>query len=179
MGIERVINKVRVYGSATATVRARYAAIAASCLLLAGMMTVAAQQAAGWMIRTMPHSAHFAARALRWGVNHIGMRPMLALGFLGVGALLFWLRAGKLDGDLRELSRAARELADGVPMRPAQVLSSGELRELAQQLQRADRRMRELEGIETAVVPVEEVKAYDSVQEHTHTSNRPRFGRRL
>jgi len=171
--------KVRKYKNGTATVRVRYAAIAASCLLLAGMLTVAVQQAAGWVIRTMPDSAHFAIRALRWGVNHIGMRPMLVLGFLGVGALLFWLRAGKLDGDLRELSRAARELADGVPMRPAQVLSSGELRELAQQLQRADRRMRELEGLEMAAGRVEEVKGHDSAQEHAYTANRPRFGRRL
>ncbi|WP_037291103.1 hypothetical protein [Saccharibacillus sacchari] len=178
MGIERMMRKGGEYRSGTATVRARYAAIAASCLLLAGMLTITAQQAASWVIRTMPHSAHFAARALRWGVNHVGMRPMSVLGFLGIGALLFWLRAGKLDGDLRELSRAARELADGVPVRPAQVLSSGELHELAQQLQRADRRMRELEGFELAG-PVEEVKVYDSAQEHAYTPNRPRFGRRL
>lgn len=173
-----MIHKFREYRSGTATVRARYAAIAMSCLLLAGMLTITAQQVASWVIRTTPHSAHFAARALRWGVNHVGMKPMLGLGFLGVGALLFWLRAGKLDGDLRELSRAARELADGVPMRPAQVLSSGELRELAQQLQRADRRMRELEGFEMHS-PLEEIKVNDSAQEYTYTSNPPRFGRRL
>lgn len=179
MGIERMTHKFRACRRGAATVRARYAAIAASCLLLAGMMTVAAQQTAGWVMRTMPDSAHFAARVLRWGVNHVGMRPMLVLGFLAMGALLFWLRAGKLDGDLRELSRATRELADGVPMRPAQVLSSGELRELARQLQRVDQRMRAWEGLD---VPrsAEDVEDDDSGRIYTgYTPSRPRFGRRF
>ncbi|MEJ8303859.1 hypothetical protein [Saccharibacillus sacchari] len=145
MGIERIRQVIEIYKSGEATVRMRYAAIAASCLLLAGLTTMAVGQIANRVIHAMPHSAHFAARILRWSVNHIGMRPILLLAFLGVGAWLFWLRAGKLDHDLRELSRAARELGDGVPMRPAWVNAGGELADLAEQLKRADRRMREME----------------------------------
>lgn len=128
-----------------ATVRTRYAAIAASCLLLAGMAALTVRQIANWILATMPDSAQSAARALRWGVNHIGLRPLLLIGFAGTAALLFWLRAGKLDGDLRELLRAAQELADGTPMRDLRKIAGGELGEIARHLERAEQRIRRSE----------------------------------
>lgn len=146
MNIERIKQAIDRYRNGEATVRMRYAVIAASGLLLAGMVAITFGQIMEWTIGTMPHSAHFAARVLRWSVNHIGMRPMLLAAFSVAGAAWFWLRAGHLDRDLRELSRAARELGDGVPMRPARVKSGGELRDLAEQLKRVDRRVRESES---------------------------------
>lgn len=128
-----------------ATVRARYAAIAASCLLLAGMAALTVRQTANWILATMPDSAQSAVRMLRWSVNHIGLRPLLLIGFAGTAALLFWLRAGKLDGDLRELSRAAQELADGTPMRDMRKIAGGELGEIARYLERAEQRIRRSE----------------------------------
>ncbi|MGG4049542.1 hypothetical protein [Paenibacillus favisporus] len=116
------------------TVRAAYLYTVTGSALLSGIVLFLTYRVFAWSYAHVSPDSFF-ARLARGLVNYIGRTPIAAVVFLIVFAGLFMLRSQKLADDMKQIVRAAEELADRGPFRELNVASGGELKALASHLQ--------------------------------------------
>jgi len=71
---------------------------------------------------------------MNWGINHIGTRPLFIFIGGALFAIFFWIRSQKIAEDLSQLARGSEELAKGQTPVHIDVMSGGELRQIAANL---------------------------------------------
>ncbi|MEC0174623.1 hypothetical protein P4H83_07040 [Paenibacillus favisporus] len=116
------------------TVRAAYLYTVTGSALLSGIVLFLTYRVFVWSYAHVSPDSFF-ARLARGLVNYIGRTPIAAVVFLVVFAGLFMLRSQKLADDMKQIVRAAEELADRGSFRELKVASGGELNALASHLQ--------------------------------------------
>ncbi|OXL87089.1 hypothetical protein BCV73_31430 [Paenibacillus sp. SSG-1] len=116
------------------TVRAAYLYTVTGSALLSGIVLFLTYRVFVWSYAHVSPDSFF-ARLARGLVNYIGRTPIAAVVFLIVFAGLFMLRSQKLADDMKQIVRAAEELADRGSFRELKVASGGELKALASHLQ--------------------------------------------
>ncbi|WP_413404781.1 hypothetical protein [Paenibacillus amylolyticus] len=116
------------------TVRLRYIYIGgASALLSAALLFVVYHVLRFARNHVLPDAA-WITRMMNWGINHIGTKPLFIFIGGGVFAIFFWIRSQKIAEDLSQLARGTAELALGHNPGRIDVLSGGELRQIAANL---------------------------------------------
>jgi len=116
------------------TVRAAYLYTVTGSALLSGIVLFLTYRVFVWFYAHVSPDSFF-ARLAHGLVNYIGRTPIAAVVFLIVFAGLFMLRSQKLADDMKQIVRAAEELADRGSFRELKVASGGELNALASHLQ--------------------------------------------
>lgn len=116
------------------TVRAAYLYTVTGSALLSGIVLFLTYRVFVWSYAHVSPDSFFAMLA-RGLVNYIGRMPIAAVVFFIVFAGLFMLRSQKLAEDMKQIVRAAEELADRGSFRELKVASGGELKALASHLQ--------------------------------------------
>ncbi|MET3548190.1 hypothetical protein ABID47_004818 [Paenibacillus favisporus] len=116
------------------TVRAAYLYTVTGSALLSAIVLFLTYRVFAWSYAHVSPDSFF-ARLARGLVNYIGRTPIVAVVFLIVFAGLFMLRSQKLADDMKQIVRAAEELADRGSFRELKVASGGELKALASHLQ--------------------------------------------
>nr|WP_145163000.1 hypothetical protein [Paenibacillus terrae] len=116
------------------TVRAAYLYTVTGSALLSGIVLFLTYRVFVWSYAHVSPDSFF-ARLAPGLVNYIGRTPIAAVVFLVVFAGLFMLRSQKLADDMKQIVRAAEELADRGSFRELKVASGGELNALASHLQ--------------------------------------------
>lgn len=116
------------------TVRAAYLYTVTGSALLSGIVLFLTYRVFVWSYAHVSPDSFF-ARLARGLVNYIGRTPIAAVVFLIMFAGLFMLRSQKLADDMKQIVRAAEELADRGSFRELKVASGGELKALASHLQ--------------------------------------------
>lgn len=116
------------------TVRAAYLYTVTGSALLSGIVLFLTYRVFVWSYAHVSPDSFF-ARLARGLVNYIGRTPIAAVVFLIMFAGLFMLRSQKLADDMKQIVRAAEELADRGSFRELKVASGGELKALANHLQ--------------------------------------------
>lgn len=116
------------------TVRAAYLYTVTGSALLSGIVLFLTYRVFVWSYAHVSPDSFF-ARLARGLVNYIGRTPIAAIVFLIVFAGLFMLRSQKLADDMKQIVRAAEELADRGSFRELKVATGGELKALANHLQ--------------------------------------------
>ncbi|MCL6660136.1 hypothetical protein ACMX2M_17200 [Paenibacillus polymyxa] len=118
------------------TVRLRYIYIGgASALLSAALLFVVYHVLRFAHHHVLPDTA-WITRMMNWGINHIGTKPFFIFIGGAVFAIFFWIRSQKIAEDLSQLARGTAELALGHNPGRIDVLSGGELRQIAANLNR-------------------------------------------
>ncbi|MDQ0657892.1 hypothetical protein [Paenibacillus sp. W2I17] len=116
------------------TVRLRYIYIAgASALLSAALLFVVYHVLRFAHHHVLPDAA-WITRMMNWGINHIGTKPLFIFIGGAVFAIFFWIRSQKIAEDLSQLARRTAELALGHNPGRIDVLSGGELQQIAANL---------------------------------------------
>ncbi|MEC0241500.1 hypothetical protein P4H66_16915 [Paenibacillus dokdonensis] len=120
------------------TVRSSYLYIVVGSALLSGISLFIVYRA---FVFLYSHNApdSFLVRLSHWLMNHIGKTPIAVLIFLTVFTGIFMLRSQKTADDVKSLLSAAEELAEKGSFEELEVMSGGELRELAAHLHRINR----------------------------------------
>ncbi|OZB93297.1 hypothetical protein [Paenibacillus sp. XY044] len=116
------------------TVRAAYLYIMTGSALLSGIVLFLTYRVFAWSYAHVSPDSFF-ARLARGLVNYIGKTPIAAAVFFAVFAGLFMLRSQKLADDMKQIVRAAEELADRGSFSELKVASGGELKTLVSHLQ--------------------------------------------
>ncbi|WP_145028209.1 hypothetical protein [Paenibacillus sp. Y412MC10] len=116
------------------TVRAAYLYTVTGSALLSGIVLFLTYRVFVWSYAHVSPDSFF-ARLARGLVNYIGRTPIAAIVFFIVFAGLFMLRSQKLAVDMKQIVRAAEELADRGSFLELKVASGGELKALASHLQ--------------------------------------------
>ncbi|GIO57070.1 hypothetical protein BK138_28015 [Paenibacillus rhizosphaerae] len=116
------------------TVRTAYLYTVTGSALLSGIVLFLTYRVFVWSYAHVSPDSFF-ARLARGLVNYIGRTPIAAVVFLIVFAGLFMFRSQKLADDMKQIVRAAEELADRGSFRELKVASGGELKALASHLQ--------------------------------------------
>ncbi|WP_458462384.1 hypothetical protein [Paenibacillus sp.] len=116
------------------TVRLRYIYIGGASALLSAALLFIVYHVLRFVHNHVLPDAAWITRMMNWGINHIGTRPF----FLFIGgalfAIFFWIRSQKIAEDLSQLARGTAELANGQFPGRIVVLSGGELRQIAANL---------------------------------------------
>ncbi|MDR6724204.1 methyl-accepting chemotaxis protein [Paenibacillus amylolyticus] len=117
------------------TVRSRYIYICgASALLSVVLLFVVYQMLRFVLTHLSAGGTSWLPQLIRWGIHNIGTRPIVIV----VGAVLFltffWIRSQKITDDLQRISQMTHALANGETGSRVDVLSGGELRQIAAQL---------------------------------------------
>ncbi|MEC0370723.1 hypothetical protein [Paenibacillus chibensis] len=138
------------------TVRAAYLYILTGSALLSGVVLFLAYRVFSWSYAHVSPDS-FLARLAHGLVNYIGRTPIAAALFFTVFAGLFMLRSQKLAGDMKQIVRAAEELANRGAFSELEVTSGGELKALAGHLRRIRTSMASIsaERISTPLIPNE------------------------
>ncbi|GIP28629.1 hypothetical protein J23TS9_37590 [Paenibacillus sp. J23TS9] len=120
------------------TVRSGYLYIVVGSALISGISLFIVYRA---FVFLYSHSApdSLLVRLSHWLMNHIGKTPIAVLIFLTVFTGMFMLRSQKTADDIKSLLSAAEELADKGSFEKLEVMSGGELKELAAHLRRINR----------------------------------------
>ncbi|MGQ8871081.1 hypothetical protein [Paenibacillus sp. TSA_86.1] len=116
------------------TVRMRYIYICGASAVLSAVLLFVAYQIMRLVYRLMYQEAAWFTHMVHWCINHIGKKPLLLLVAGGLFTLFFWIRSQKIAEDMGILVRATHELASGRIPASIGVLSSGELRQLSEQI---------------------------------------------
>ncbi|MBB3130954.1 hypothetical protein FHS19_005673 [Paenibacillus rhizosphaerae] len=116
------------------TVRAAYLYTMTGSALLSGIVLFLTYRVFAWSYAHVSPDSFF-ARLARGLVNYIGRMPIAAAVFFIVFAGLFMLRSQKLADDMKQIVRAAEELAERGSFNELEVASGGELKALACHLQ--------------------------------------------
>jgi hypothetical protein len=123
------------------TVRAGYLYIVCGSLLLGGGVLLIMQSAAALLYsRYAADSGALIVKLLHWMINHVGRLPMAVILFISVFAFFFLLRSQKISDDIKAILQASEGLALHGSFRELEVGSGGELRRLADNLRRVNRR---------------------------------------
>ncbi|MGO4730605.1 hypothetical protein [Paenibacillus sp. 2KB_22] len=116
------------------TVRLRYIYIGgASALLSAALLFVVYHVLRFAHNHVLPDTA-WITRMMNWGINHIGTKPFFIFIGGALFAIFFWIRSQKITEDLSQLARGTAELALGHNPGRIDVLSGGELKQIATNL---------------------------------------------
>ena len=116
------------------TVRMKYIYICGASALLSIVILFVVYQLMKLIYLLMFHDVAWIERVIQWGINHIGKTPLFLLAFGALFALFFWIRSQKIAEDIQQLVRGTHQLANGQTTDPIRVLSSGELRQLSEQI---------------------------------------------
>lgn len=116
------------------TVRMKYIYICGASAVLSTVLLFVVYQIMSLAYRLMFHEVVWVTAMVHWCINHIGKKPFLLAAGGGLFVLFFWIRSQKIAEDLQQLVRGAHELASGQTPSPICVLSSGELRQLSDQI---------------------------------------------
>lgn len=116
------------------TVRMKYIYICGASAVLSIVLLFVMYQIMRLAYRLMYHEAAWFTHLVHWCINHIGKKPIGLLIGGGLFLLFFWIRSQKISEDMQALVRGTHELANGRNLAPIQVLSSGELRQLSDQI---------------------------------------------
>ncbi len=116
------------------TVRLRYIYIGgASALLSAALLFVVYHVLRFVHNHVLPDTA-WITRMMNWGINHIGTKPFFIFIGGALFAIFFCIRSQKIAEDLSQLARGTAELALGHNPGRIDVLSGGELKQIAANL---------------------------------------------
>lgn len=116
------------------TVRMKYIYICGASAFLSAVLLFVMYQIMRLAYRLMYHEAAWLTHMVHWGINHIGKKPLILFIGGGLFLLFFWIRSQKITDDIQSLIRVTHELARGRTPAPIRVLSSGELRQLSDQI---------------------------------------------
>ncbi|WP_340016177.1 hypothetical protein [Paenibacillus sp. FSL K6-1318] len=116
------------------TVRLRYIYIGGASALLSAALLFVVYHVLRFAHNHVLPDAGWITRMMNWGINHIGTRPLFIFIGGALFAIFFWIRSQKIAEDLSQLARGSAKLAKGqIPYR-IDVLSGGELRLIADNL---------------------------------------------
>ncbi|MGR6542538.1 HAMP domain-containing protein [Paenibacillus tundrae] len=117
------------------TVRSRYIYICgASALLSVALLFVVYQMLRFVLTHLSAGGTSWLPQLIRWGIHNIGTRPIIIVVGAALFLTLFWIRSQKMSDDLQRISQMTHALANGDTGERVDVLSGGELRQIAAQL---------------------------------------------
>lgn len=118
------------------TVRLRYIYIGGASALLSAALLFVVYHVLWFAHNHILPDAAWITRMMNWGINHIGTKPLFIFIGGAMFAIFFWIRSQKIAEDLSQLARGTAELALGHNPGRIDVLSGGELRQIAANLNR-------------------------------------------
>lgn len=121
-------------GTRVNTVRMKYIYICGASAVLSTVLLFVMFQLMNLVYRFMFHDVPWITQLVHWCINVIGKKPILLVAGGGLFALFFWIRSQKIADDVGQLVRGTQQLANGRIPEPIRVLSSGELRQLSDQI---------------------------------------------
>ncbi|WP_315372362.1 hypothetical protein [Paenibacillus xylanexedens] len=116
------------------TVRLRYIYIGGASALLSAALLFVVYHVLRFAHNHILSDAAWITRMMNWGINHIGTKPLFIFIGGAMFAIFFWIRSQKIAEDLSQLARGTAELALGHNPGRIDVLSGGELRQIATNL---------------------------------------------
>ncbi|MCG7377278.1 HAMP domain-containing protein [Paenibacillus sp. ACRSA] len=117
------------------TVRSRYIYICgASALLSVVLFFVVYQMLRFALTHLSAGGTSWLPHLIRWGIHNIGTRPIIIVVGAALFLTFFWIRSQKITDDLQRISQMTHALANGETDSRVDVLSGGELRQIAAQL---------------------------------------------
>lgn len=116
------------------TVRLRYIYIGGASALLSAALLFVVYHVLRFAHNHILPDAAWITRMMNWGINHIGTKPLFIFIGGAMFAIFFWIRSQKIAEDLSQLARGTAELALGHNPGRIDVLSGGELRQIAANL---------------------------------------------
>ncbi|KQY84212.1 hypothetical protein ASD24_10595 [Paenibacillus sp. Root52] len=117
------------------TVRSRYIYICgASALLSVVLLFVVYQMLRFALTHLSAGGTSWLPQLIRWGIHNIGTRPIVIVVGTALFLTFFWIRSQKITDDLQRISQMTHALANGDTGERVDVLSGGELRQIAAQL---------------------------------------------
>ncbi|WP_145146514.1 hypothetical protein [Paenibacillus xylanexedens] len=116
------------------TLRLRYIYIGGASALLSAALLFVVYHVLRFAHNHVLSDAAWITRMMNWGINHIGTRPLFIFIGGALFAIFFWIRSQKIAEDLSQLTRGSAELAKGQIPHRIDVLSGGELRLIADNL---------------------------------------------
>ncbi|PQP82738.1 hypothetical protein C0Q44_15175 [Paenibacillus sp. PCH8] len=116
------------------TVRISYLYICGASAILSAVLLFVVHHMLRFAYAHVLSDVAWITRMMNWGINHIGTRPFLI--FIGgvLFAVFFWIRSQKIAEDLRHIASGTTDLANGRVPAQMDVLSRGELRQMANHL---------------------------------------------
>ncbi|PZT57774.1 hypothetical protein [Paenibacillus silvae] len=121
-------------GTRVNTVRMKYIYICGASAVLSTVLLFVMFQLMNLVYRFMFHDVPWITQLVHWCINVIGKKPILLVAGGGLFTLFFWIRSQKIADDVGQLVRGTQQLANGRIPEPIRVLSSGELRQLSDQI---------------------------------------------
>lgn len=118
------------------TVRLRYIYIGGASALLSAALLFVVYHVLRFVHNHILPDAAWITRMMNWGINHIGTKPLFIFIGGAMFGIFFWIRSQKIAEDLSQLARGTAELALGHNPGRIDVLSGGELRQIAANLNR-------------------------------------------
>lgn len=116
------------------TVRIRYIYICGASAALSAALLFVVYHMLRFALNHVLTDAAWLTRMMNWGINHIGTWPFFIFIGGALFAVFFWIRSQKIAEDLSQLVRGTAELARGQITDRIDVLSGGELRQIAANL---------------------------------------------
>ncbi|MGN7411559.1 HAMP domain-containing protein [Paenibacillus sp. SAF-068] len=116
------------------TVRLGYIYIGGASALLSAALLFVVYHVLRFAHRHVLPDTAWITGMMNWGINHIGTKPFFLFIGGAVFAIFFWIRTQQIAEDLSQLARGTAELALGQNPGRIDVLSGGELRQIAANL---------------------------------------------
>lgn len=117
------------------TVRSRYIYICGASALLSAVLLFVVYQMLRFVLNHLSAGGtSWLSQLIRWGIHNIGTRPIVIVVGAALFLTFFWIRSQKISDDLQRISQMTHALANGETGARVDVLSGGELRQIAAQL---------------------------------------------
>lgn len=117
------------------TVRSRYIYICGASALLSVVLLFVVYQMLRFVLNHLSAGGTSClSQLIRWGIHNIGTRPIVIVVGAALFLTFFWIRSQKMSDDLQRISQMTHALANGETGARVEVLSGGELRQIAAQL---------------------------------------------
>lgn len=117
------------------TVRSRYIYICGASALLSAVLLFVVYQMLRFVLNHLSAGGtSWLSQLIRWGIHNIGTRPIVIVVGAALFLTFFWIRSQKMSDDLQRISQMTHALANGETGARVEVLSGGELRQIAAQL---------------------------------------------
>ncbi|MCM3172857.1 HAMP domain-containing protein [Paenibacillus sp. MER 99-2] len=117
------------------TVRSRYIYICGASALLSAVLLFVVYQMLRFVLNHLSAGGtSWLPQLIRWGIHNIGTRPIVIVIGAALFLTFFWIRSQKMSDDLQRISQMTHALANGETGERIEVLSGGELRQIAAQL---------------------------------------------
>lgn len=128
------------------SVRSRYAYICGASALLSAALLFVMARTFEFIYRHVLVGDGSLSRIVHWVINHIGRTPFLFVGGAVLFMLFFWIRSQKVSADLEQIARGTHDMAHGRMPGTIEVMSGGELRQIAADLNEVAYRLQEERG---------------------------------